>query len=102
MSRPENTKTQPSLQLPTLGRLEFGGISTESLYIEAGLDLRVGLYLAADISDGVEQLCDRLGDAINNGEVAYLAEVRALGLLSSMSSALSRGAWFALRGEDEE
>ncbi|WP_155250521.1 hypothetical protein [Pseudomonas asplenii] len=102
MTHPENSKRPQKLQLPDLGAIDFGGLRLDHLVIEPGQDLLRGLHLAADIGEGVEQLCERLGDSINDGEVAYLAEVRALGLLSSLASAITRAAWHALSKECSE
>lgn len=71
--------------------ISFGG-STEDLFTIAmnGADLSGALDLAADLADGIEQLCGRLVDCINSGEIAYCSEIRALGFLAQMTSALVR------------
>ncbi|WP_277964619.1 hypothetical protein [Pseudomonas sp. RIT-To-2] len=92
MSHSENTITTPVAQLPQLSAFSFGGLDSTLLCISDGQDLIEGLRLAHELAEGIRQLCGRLDDCINNGEIAYCAEVRALGFLADVVSTLNRSA----------
>ncbi|MCE1008749.1 hypothetical protein [Pseudomonas monteilii] len=100
MSHPKNT-TAPSLaQLPTLNKMEFGDPDLQGIrlfVIKEGVDLVEGLRFAADLGDGVHQLANRLAASINDGELAYLSEVRALAFLGEVASTLTRASQYALQ-----
>ncbi|MCV4285898.1 hypothetical protein [Pseudomonas capsici] len=87
-------------------QITFGG-SSHSLFTIASEqwpkneDLSGALELAADLADGVEQLCGRLHDCINDGEIAYCAEIRAIGFLAQITSALVRSAERGIRKSTE-
>ncbi|GFM89181.1 hypothetical protein PSCICO_45800 [Pseudomonas cichorii] len=91
---------------PKMKQISFGG-SGGGLFTIASKewaeneDLPGALDLAADLADGVEQLCGRLNDCINNGEIAYCAEIRAIGFLAQMTSALVRSAERGIRKSTE-
>lgn len=82
--------------LPTTGPMNFGGSSFMLFRVERGTCISEALDLGADLADGVSQLCGRLHDCINNGEIAYCAEIRALGFLGDAIGALNRSARIAL------
>lgn len=92
MSHPKNTTAVTPLQLPTLGVTQFGDYSTPLFQVKDGGSVVEGLELASDLADGISQLCGRLCAEINNGEIAYCAEVRALAFLSDTVGALTRSA----------
>jgi len=89
---PKNSITNAPLQLPTLGAMQFGDYSTLLFQVQDGGSVVEGLELASDLADGISQLCGRLCAEINNGEIAYCAEVRALAFLSDTVGALTRSA----------
>ncbi|MBI6853388.1 hypothetical protein YA0002_11480 [Pseudomonas cichorii] len=96
----------PPEQKLRMKQISFGG-SGEGLFTIASEqqsedeDLSGALELAADLADGVEQLCGRLHDCINNGEIAYCAEIRAIGFLAQITSALVRSAERGMRNSAE-
>ncbi|MDH0745762.1 hypothetical protein N5D61_05335 [Pseudomonas sp. GD03842] len=101
MSRPKNTTGIPVTQLPTLKSLQFGDplmeYSSLPFCVQEDISLDHGLEMAADLSDGLTQLCMRLHESINDGEIAYTAEVRALAFLSNAVCALTRAASYGLK-----
>lgn len=98
---PENSTTQESMQLPKLTPFSFGDAGCEMFTIKEGADLIEGLKIAADLSDGIHQLCSRLHAEINNGEIAYVSEVRALGFLGEVVCALARSAQVSLQKQQD-
>lgn len=61
------------------------------LGIEPDMPATEALDLAADLADGVKQLCDRLVDAIDSDGGPVLAcEIRAIGFLADTTGALAR------------
>ncbi|WP_178108301.1 hypothetical protein [Pseudomonas sp. URMO17WK12:I11] len=104
MSHPENTTAPSSAQQVTLNQMEFGDpqlLGTRLFSIQEGVDLLDGLRYAADIGEGVHQLANRLAASINEGDLAYLAEVRALALLAEISSTLARASQYAMQRAGE-
>ncbi|QHC93841.1 hypothetical protein PspR84_04105 [Pseudomonas sp. R84] len=99
---PENSTTPPKAQLPKLRPCSFGPDYTELFSINESADLVGALSIAADLADGVSQLCGRLGACINDGEVAYLAEVRTLGFIGDVVAALVRSAGRGLQAAGED
>lgn len=89
---PKNSITQQSAQLPKLKPCAFGMEYTELFSINPDANLIDALSVASDLSDGISQLCSRLAYAINDGELAYLSEVRTLGFIGDVVSALTRSA----------
>ncbi|VVM91696.1 hypothetical protein PS681_02840 [Pseudomonas fluorescens] len=98
---PKNSTTPPTAQLPKLRPCSFGPGYTDLLSVNEGADLIGALSIAADLADGVSQLCGRLGASINDGEVAYLAEVRTLGFIGDVVAALVRSAGRGLQAAEE-
>ncbi|MBP5054349.1 hypothetical protein [Pseudomonas chlororaphis] len=95
--------TEPSVvQLPKLRPCEFGPDYTDLFRINPDADLIGALGVAADLADGASQLSGRLAYAINDGELSYLSEVRALGFLSDVVGALVRSAERGLRKARED
>lgn len=86
----ENITAATSLQLPKLQQLAFGGESSMLFRITEDESLIDGLKLAGDLAGGIQQLCDRLDDCINDGALVYCDEIRALGFLANVVSALTR------------
>lgn len=105
MSHPKNTTTPLPAQLPPLNKMEFGDpelLGSRLFVIQEGVGLIDGLRYAADLGEGVHQLANRLAASINDGDMAYLAEVRALALLSEISSTLARASQYALQRAGEQ
>lgn len=90
MSRPENSTSANTAQVPTLSSVVFGGTDDNLLEVINGGNADHGIELARDLAEGVEQLCARLDFATNYGEICYCAELRALGFLSGTVAALLR------------
>lgn len=95
----ENSIPEAVSQQSVLSAVAFGGENSNLLSICAGGNIEQGLELAADLAIGVEQLCSRLEQSINFGELAYCSEVRALGFLSGTVAAFIRAAQFGLVAE---
>lgn len=89
---PKNSTTPPVAQLPKLRACEFGPDYTDLFRINPDANLIGALGVAADLADGASQLSGRLAHAINDGELSYLSEIRALGFLSDVVGALCRSA----------
>lgn len=89
---PKNSTTTPVVQLPKIKPCAFGMEYTDLFSINPDANLIEALSIASDLSDGVSQLCTRLAYAINDGELAYLSEVRTLGFIGDVVSALTRSA----------
>ncbi|MBJ2244293.1 hypothetical protein JFT42_01330 [Pseudomonas haemolytica] len=88
----KNSTTQQTVQLPKLKPCEFGVEYTDLFRVKADANLIEALSVASDLADGISQLCGRLAYAINDGELAYLSEVRTLGFIGDVVSALTRSA----------
>lgn len=101
MSHPKNTTTTLSAQLPKLSPISFGPEYDPIFSIGSDVDLVQGLDIAADLGNGVSQLCGRLDSAINEGEVVLCSEVRAIGFLADVISALTRSAQISLKKSTE-
>lgn len=101
MSHPKNTTTPSNVQLPKLKPCAFGMEYTEMFSINPDANLIDALSIASDLADGVSQLCSRLAYAINDGEIAYLSEVRTLGFIGDVVSALTRSAERGLKAAYE-
>lgn len=102
---PKNTTALSPAQLPTLKKMEFGDPDLQGarlFVIQEGVDLVEGLRFAADLGDGVRQLANRLAASINDGELAYLSEVRALAFLGEVASTLTRASQYALQTMGEQ
>ncbi|WP_189665876.1 hypothetical protein [Pseudomonas anuradhapurensis] len=102
---PKNTTTPSPAQLPNLKKMEFGDPDLQGgrlFVIQEGVDLVEGLRFAADLGDGVHQLANRLAASINDGELAYLSEVRALAFLGEVASTLTRASQYALQKMGEQ
>lgn len=99
---PKNSTTPPKAQLPKLRPCTFGPGYTDLFSINVDADMVGALSVAADLSDGISQLCGRLGDCINDGEIAYLAEVRTLGFIGDVVAALVRSAERGLKAAEVE
>lgn len=96
----ESTTAYDQAQLPPLRKLEFGSLDMvgEHLFcIREGQSIVDGLALAAELADGVHQLGNRLAAEINNGEIAYLSEVRSLAFLAEVAGTITRAAQFSLK-----
>jgi hypothetical protein len=96
MTHLKNTTAPSEAQLPQLGSYAFGGSSATLFTINEDQDLLEGLQVASDLSEGIRQLCDRLDQCINEGEIMYCAEIRALGFLGDVVGVLTRSAHRAL------
>ena len=101
MSHPKNTTAPSNVQLPKLKPCAFGMEYTEMFSINPEANLIDALSIASDLSDGISQLCSRLAYAINDGEIAYLSEVRTLGFIGDVVSALTRSAERGLKAAHE-
>lgn len=102
MSHPKNTTTPLNVQLPKLKPCAFGMEYTDLFSINPDASMIDALSAASDLSDGISQLCSRLAYAINDGELAYLSEVRTLGFIGNVVSALTRSAERGLKAAYEE
>ncbi|MCL8342930.1 hypothetical protein M9Y85_26945 [Pseudomonas mosselii] len=101
----EITTTPSPMQLPNLNKMEFGDPELQGVRlfaIQEGVSLIDGLRFAADIGEGVHQLANRLAASINDGELAYLSEVRALAFLGEVASTLTRASQYALQKMGEQ
>lgn len=96
MSHPKNTTAPQNAQYPTLVHVEFGDALMESttpqMSVMEGGDLLLGLKTAAELTEGLTQLCGRLHFSVNYGELVFTAELRALAFLSDAVHALVRSA----------
>lgn len=101
MTHPKNSTTTPTVQLPKLKPCDFGMEYTDLFSINSDANLIEALSVASDLSDGISQLCSRLAYAINDGEIAYLSEVRTLGFIGDVVSALTRSAERGLKAAHE-
>lgn len=99
---PKNSTTQQTVQLPKLRPCAFGMEYTDLLSINPDANLIDALSVASDLSDGISQLCSRLAYAINDGEIAYLSEVRTLGFIGDVVSVITRSAERGLKAAYEE
>lgn len=97
----ENTTTTSKAQLPKLKPCAFGMEYTDLFSINPDANLIEALSVASDLSDGISQLCSRLAYAINDGEISYLSEVRTLGFIGDVVSALTRSAERGLKAAYE-
>ncbi|MBC2655066.1 hypothetical protein H7A76_06400 [Pseudomonas sp. MSSRFD41] len=97
MPNPKNSTAPSVAQLPKLRVCEFGPDYTDLFRINPDADLIGALGFAADLADGASQLSGRLAYAINDGELSYLSEIRALGFLSDVVGTLCRSAERGLR-----
>lgn len=105
MTHPKNSTNTCVPQLPSLNQMEFGDLELQGVRlfaIQEGVSLIDGLRCAADLGDGVHQLASRLAASINEGEPAYLSEVRALAFLGEVASALTRASQYALQKMGEQ
>ena len=102
----KNSTTKQTVQLPKLKSCAFGMEYTDMFSINPDANLIEALSVAPDLSDGISQLCSRLAFAINDGEIAYLSEVRTLGFIGDVVSALTcsaeRGLKAAYQAEDAQ
>ena len=96
MLRPENTTASQKPQVQVLGKVAFGDplmeYTSPFLSVTEGGSIIEGLQFACDLADGLTQLCMRLHGSINDGDLAYCAEVRALAFLGETVTALTRSA----------
>ncbi|WP_345956568.1 hypothetical protein Q9323_03110 [Pseudomonas fulva] len=100
MSHPKNTTAPSPAQLPSLNRMEFGqpNMGDPDLFaINKDVPMEVGLQYAADVSEGLHQLTERLAFCVNYGEGVYLNELRALSLLADIATTITRSAQYALK-----
>ena len=102
---PKNSITPDVTQHPTLSSMVFGDPMmeyTSPLFcVVEGGNLIDGLNAAAHLADGMTQLHMRLHASINDGEIAYCAEVRALAFISEAVCALTRSASRGLQAAAE-
>lgn len=97
---PKNTTPPQSAQLPDIRQMEFGNAISDGsqlFKITEGSKIVDGLYLAADLADGIKQICDRLHDDINEGDLTYCAEVKALAFLAETVGTIVRASEYSLR-----
>lgn len=100
MSHPENTTAPSTAQLPTLNQMEFGqpNMGDPDLFvINKDVPMEVGLQYAADVSEDLHQLTERLALCVNYGEEVYLNELRALSLLADIATTITRSAQYAIK-----
>lgn len=90
MSRPENSKASiaaQQLETAPVGLANMG--NGDLLHIREGLPAVEALRLARNLSQGLQFLCEHLGDVVNyGGELTYLDEMRALSFLGETVGAL--------------
>jgi len=97
MSHPENTKAPTEAQLPGMTRLTFGAPGFDLLSTVEGGNIIEALDIAADLADGIQQICIRFAESVNEGEVVYLAELRSVAMLAEVASAFVRASERGLR-----
>lgn len=103
MSHPKNTTAPSPAQLPNLNQMEFGqpNLGDPDLFrINENVSMQVGLQYAADVSEGLHQLTERLAFCVNYGEDVYLNELRALSLLADIATTITRSAQYAIQREE--
>ncbi|MCL8303102.1 DUF3077 domain-containing protein [Pseudomonas mosselii] len=104
MSHPKNTTAPSAAQLPSLNQMEFGqpNMGDPDLFrINANIPMLEGLRYAADISEGLHQLTERLAFCVNYGEGVYLNELRAPSLLADVTTTIARSAQYAIQREEQ-
>ncbi|MEA5670462.1 hypothetical protein VA602_03810 [Pseudomonas sp. MH2] len=104
MSHPKSTTAPSTAQLPPLNQMEFGQPNMgepELFSINADIPMLEGLRYAADISEGLHQLTERLAFCVNYGEGVYLNELRALSLLADVTTTIARSAQYAIQREEQ-
>lgn len=66
--------------------------------VDAGMPAGEALELAADLTEGIQLLSERLYDAVNdNSEIVHLCELRSVGFLGEVVSALTRSVGHGIR-----
>tara|TARA_Y100000815_G_scaffold269104_1_gene291259 strand:- start:51 stop:317 length:267 start_codon:yes stop_codon:yes gene_type:complete len=66
--------------------------------VDAGMPAGEALELAANLAEGIQLLSERLYDAVNdNSEIVHLSELRSIGFLGEVVSALSRSVYRAAK-----
>lgn len=93
----ENTKAPTEAQLPGMTKLTFGAPGFDLLSTVEGGSIIEALDLAADLTDGIQQICTRFSEAVDEGEVIYLAELRSVAMLAEVASAFVRATERGLR-----
>lgn len=66
----------------------INGQAGHLLRVDPDMPASDALALAGELAEGVELLCKRLSDDLDEGESAYVSEVRAIGFLGETASAL--------------
>lgn len=97
---PKNTTAPSPVQLPNLSQMDFGqpNMGDPDLFcINANVPMQVGLQFAADVSEGLHQLTERLAFCVNYGELVHLNEPRALSLLADITTTITRSAQYAVQ-----
>ena len=80
----------------------FGTAYSNLFKVHENGDLIEAIQVAADLAEGISQLCGRLDESINNGGIALCAEVRALGFLGNVVEALVRSSGHGLKASLKE
>lgn len=96
---PKNNTAKQAVQLPPLRQMDFGGpdLAEDHLFqIREDANLVTGLKFAADLSEGLHQITERLAFCIDDGQLVYLSEIRALSFLADAASTLTRSAQYSL------
>ncbi|MEQ7921167.1 hypothetical protein ABQX22_18360 [Xanthomonas sp. WHRI 1810A] len=87
---------------PTLKRINFAGPENDLMQVTAGGNVEEALELAANLTLGVERLCQRLDFSISNNEDPVEAvELRALAFLAGASASLIQSVRYGMKAQEE-
>ncbi|MNB96698.1 hypothetical protein D3C76_1009020 [compost metagenome] len=90
-----------SVQQPKLRPCAFGTVYANLFKVHEDGDLMEAMQLAADLAEGISQLCGRLDESINNDGIALCAEVRTLGFLGNVVETLVRSSVYGIKASFE-
>lgn len=90
MSHLENSTGNPQQQPPATHSYDCGGLFFETglIRIQEGYSADEALELARALSCGVEQIAMRIHDQLNNGELVYIDEMKAVSFLGCIVASL--------------
>lgn len=57
------------------------------------------LDMAQNLCFGINLLCEKLGETINEGELVYTSELRALSIMGELAGALTASVYRGMKGE---
>ena len=90
------------MNTPTLKRINFAGPENDLMQVTAGGNIGEALELAANLTLGVERICQRLDFAINmNEDPVECIELRALAFLAGASASLIQSVRYGMKAQEE-